>query len=172
MNIVLIGMRGTGKTTVGKIIATKLMRGFLETDKIIQDKAKMNIQEIVEKKGWKYFRDLESEVVKEVSLQRNSVIATGGGIILRSDNTEALSKNGVLYLLTADVRTMLMRIGDDPNRPSLSGKTSRKDDIETTWQERARLYEDAADETIDTGALTKAKVVESIIANFKEKYAN
>lgn len=172
MNIVLIGMRGTGKTTVGKIIATKLMRGFIETDKIIQEKAKMNIQEIVKKKGWKYFRDLESEVVKEVSLQRNSVIATGGGVILRSDNTEALSKNGVLYLLTADVRTMLMRIGDDPNRPLLSGKTSRKDDIETTWQERKRLYEDAADETIDTRALTKAKVVESIIANFKEKYAN
>lgn len=172
MNIVLIGMRGTGKTTIGKMVAAKLMREFFETDMMLQAKAKLTIKEIVEKKGWGYFRDFESEIVRELSSQKNAVIATGGGVILRSNNVEALSKNGILYLLTADIKTMLRRIGDDPNRPSLTGKTTRKEDIEETWRQRERLYLDAADEVLKTDGLKKEEIADRIIALYKEKYAN
>jgi len=172
MNIILIGMRGTGKTTVGELVAANLLREFYETDQMIQEREKATTQEIIANKGWKHFRDLESEIVREIASQRNAVIATGGGVILRSDNAETLSKNGALYLLTATTETMLRRIGDDENRPSLTGKISRRDDITETWQQRERLYLDAADETIATETLTKAEVAEAIIKRHKEKYAN
>lgn len=172
MNIVLIGMRGTGKTTIGKLLAHKLMRPFFETDAIVQKKADDTIKNLVRTKGWEYFRNLESEVVAGVAKNRNCVIATGGGVILNPESTKALKKHGALFLLTADTETMLRRIGGDPNRPSLSGSRSPKEDIEATWKKRENLYFDAADEVLDTAVASEEELVKKIIHIVKEKYAN
>ena len=124
MNIVLIGYRGTGKSTVGKLLAMRLGRQFVSTDEEIIKRAKRTIPEIVAQEGWEYFRDLESEVCREFAGRDRLVIDTGGGAILRTQNVEALKKSGTLFWLTASVETITKRIGRDNQRPSLTGNTS------------------------------------------------
>lgn len=163
MKIILIGMRGTGKTTVGKILAKKLTKQFIETDKLIEKMAKLTTSEIVNKLGWEKFRDLEEDVISEISNSNNSVIATGGGAVLRKNNINALGKNGYFVLLLASVDTMLNRIGDYFNRPFLTDSNSRKDDIEKTLRERGSLYKKVADYIIDTEGKTPDDIVKQIL---------
>ncbi len=119
MNIVLIGMRGSGKTTVGKILARKLGRELVEMDELITQKAGLAIPEIVEKYGWSKFRDIEEEITSEVAGRDNIVNATGGGVVTREKNIAKLKKNGVLVWLKASVDTLVKRIGEDSERPLL-----------------------------------------------------
>lgn len=147
-NITLIGYRGTGKTAIGKLLAVKLKRRFTETDKLIEKKAGMNIKKIVEKRGWKRFRDLESSVVRELGNCRNCVIATGGGVVLRKKNVDRLKKNGVLILLKTDVKTIIKRIRNT-SRPSLTGKGAAEEAKEVL-QKRKKRYEQAADYHVNT----------------------
>ena len=111
MNIVLIGMRGSGKTTVGKILARKLDRELVEMDELIAHKAGLSIAEIVEKHGWEKFRDIEEEITGEVAGRDDIVNAAGGGVVTREKNTAELKKNGILVWLTASLNTLLERIG-------------------------------------------------------------
>lgn len=163
MNIVLIGMRGSGKTTVGKLVALKTGREFLETDAMIAKKAGMPIAAIVEKYGWEHFRKLESEVVLGVSLLDEKVIATGGGAVLKTENTKALKKNGRLILLTAPVDSLVERIGDDSGRPLLTDNKTMREDIETVAKERKDVYSNAADITIDTVGQSPMDVANRIL---------
>jgi len=163
MNIVLIGMRGSGKTAVGRILAQKLGRELIEMDELIVQKAGKRIPEIVTKHGWDKFRDLEEEVVVGVTKRDNTVIATGGGVVVSSPNITKLKQNGLLVWLTASVDTLLNRIGDDESRPLLKGKT-RREDMEITLAERQPLYQKAADITIDTGGKTPEVVAKTIAA--------
>jgi len=94
MNIVLTGFMATGKSEVGKDLARLLEMEFIDTDDLIEEKVEMKISEIFAKKGEKFFRDLESEIAKEVGGWDNYVIATGGGIVLRQENINSLKKNG------------------------------------------------------------------------------
>ena len=111
MNIVLIGYRGTGKSTVGKVLAKRLGLAVVSTDAEIVRRAGQTIPEIVTKHGWDYFRDLESAVCQELATREGLVIDTGGGAILRPQNVEHLKKTGTLFWLTASVATIAMRIG-------------------------------------------------------------
>lgn len=169
MNIVLIGMRGSGKTTIGKILAKKLGKKFIEMDELIVKKAKMTTPEIVEKFGWDKFRDLEEQVATNVSKLKNIVNATGGGVILRERNIKNLKKNGIVFWLQVDVDTLLKRIGDDPNRPSLTENKDRRTDMEITLKERRHLYKKAANFTVDTENKSVYQVVEEIIKFLKKK---
>ncbi|MBI4078733.1 MAG: shikimate kinase [Candidatus Levybacteria bacterium] len=169
MNIMLIGMRGSGKTTVGKILAKILKKDFIETDKLIGEKAKMSIPKIIEKHGWDFFRNIESEVVQEVAEKDNIVIATGGGVVVSPKNIALLKKSGKLFWLTVSVPTLLKRIGNDKNRPSLTGKL-RKEDMEVTLQERQKLYENAADVVVDTEHVSAQKVAEAILTDLEDTY--
>lgn len=166
-NIVLIGMRGSGKTTIAKLLSQKLNREYLDLDEIMIKKIGMTIPEIVEKYGWDYFRDQESTIVEEVSLLENKVISTGGGVVTRAKNISALKKNGVVILLNASVEVLLDRIGDDSNRPSLTNKSTRKEEIEELLKQRKRLYEEAADEIIDTSKLSPDEVVNQILLKIR-----
>lgn len=168
-NIVLVGMRGSGKTTIGKLLSERLNREHLELDEIMVKRIGMTIPEIVKKYGWDYFRDQESTIVEEVSLLENKVISTGGGVITRAKNISALKKNGVIIFLNASVKTLLDRIGDDPNRPPLTNKNSRKEEMEELLKQRKRLYEEAADEIIDTDKLSPDEVVNQILLKLKIK---
>src|SRR5215831_4545129 len=124
MNIVLIGYRGTGKSAVGRALAAKLGRAVVSTDQEIVKRAGRTIPQIVADHGWEYFRDLESEVCKDLADRNNLIIDTGGGAILRQKNVAALKQNGLLFWLTASVGTISTRIGGDTQRPSLTGTKS------------------------------------------------
>lgn len=170
MNIVLIGMRGSGKTTVGKILAKKLQKPYIEMDDLIVKKAKMKIPKIVKEYGWGYFRDIESHVVREVSEKDNCIIATGGGVVLRLENVEALKKHGKLFWLQGSVKTLSKRIGDDENRPLLTGILSRRKDMEQTLKERKNLYEKAADGIVDTENTRPENIANEIVMNIEDQY--
>lgn len=164
MNIVLIGYRGTGKSTVGKIIATRLGRSIVSTDAEIVKRMGQSIPEIVAEHGWDYFRDLESQVCKELAGRDGLVIDTGGGAILRAQNVELLKKTGTLFWLTASVDTIIQRIGRDTQRPSLTGTKSFVDEIEDVMRERTPQYEAAADHRIATDGRSIMQIADAILA--------
>lgn len=164
MNVVLIGYRGTGKSTVGKIVAARLGRIPVSTDAEIVKRAGQNIPDIVAKHGWDYFRDLESQVCKEVAVQDGLVIDTGGGAILRPENVEALKNSGKLFWLTASVETITKRIGRDTQRPSLTGTKSFVDEIQEILRERTPKYESAADHVITTDGRSIVQIADEILA--------
>jgi len=169
-NIVLIGMRGSGKTTAAKLLSQKLNKEYLELDEIMVKKIGMSIPEIVEKHGWNFFRDQESEIAAEVSNYHDKIISAGGGIVTRAKNIESLKKNGVLILLKASIETLLQRVGNDQNRPFLTIKKTRKEDMEELLKQRKKLYEQAADETIDTDKLDAEAVVNQILLKLERQH--
>ena len=163
MNIVLIGYRGTGKSTVGKLLARRLGRQFVSTDEEIIKRAKRTIPEIVAQEGWEYFRDLESEVCREFAGRDRLVIDTGGGAILRTQNVEALKKSGTLFWLTASFETITKRIGRDNQRPSLTGSKSFVDEIQDVLRERTPKYQAASDHVITTDDRSIKQLVEILL---------
>lgn len=164
MNIVLIGYRGTGKSTVGKLLAARLGRELVSTDAEIIKRAKRTIPEIVTQEGWEYFRNLESDICRELASRDKLVIDTGGGAILRTQNVEALKKNGTVFWLTASVETIGKRIGGDDQRPSLTGAKSFVDEIQDVLRERTPNYQAAADYTIATDDRSINQLVETLLA--------
>ena len=163
MNIVLIGYRGTGKSTVAKFLGRRLRRRVVSTDTEVIVRAKRSIPEIVEQSGWDHFRNLESEVCQSLSEQDELIIDTGGGAILRKENVAALSANGVTVWLTAQVPTIASRIGHDTQRPSLSGKKTFVEEIEEILQVREPKYKAAADYVIATDQSSPKHIVELIL---------
>jgi shikimate kinase len=163
MNIVLIGMRGSGKTTVGKILAQKMGRELIEMDELITRKAGLSIPEIVEKYGWGKFRDIEEELTGEVAGRDNVINASGGGVVTRENNIIKLKKSGILVWLQAGVDTLVSRTGEDTDRPPLVEGRSRREDMEITFRERKPLYQQAADLTINTENKTPEEVADLVI---------
>ena len=121
MNLVLIGYRGTGKSTVAKILAAELGWQTVSTDALIIERAQQAIPDIVAQDGWDHFRDLETAVCLALKEHDQLVIDTGGGIILRTKNMDILKPNGLVFWLTATVSTITRRISHDTHRPSLTG---------------------------------------------------
>lgn len=148
-NIVLLGMRGSGKSTIAKLLSENLNREMFELDSLIVQKAGMSIPEIVEKNGWDFFRDQEVAVVEDVSERTGAIISTGGGVVLREENVERLKRNGVLVYLTASPVVLAKRIGDDPNRPQLTAMNSLEEELEEVARQREELYKKAADSIIN-----------------------
>jgi shikimate kinase len=163
MNIVLMGYRGTGKSTVGRLLAARLGRELVSTDAEIIKRAQHSIPEIVAQKGWEYFRDLESDICREFASRDQLVIDTGGGAILRAQNVEALKKNGTVFWLTASVETIAKRIGGESQRPSLTGTKSFVDEIQDVLRERTPKYQAAADHSIATDNRSINHLVETIL---------
>ena len=139
-NIVLIGMPGAGKTTVGKLLAQLLGRPFYDTDEIIKEKVGMDIPEIFSLRGEASFREMETGCIKELSANNACVIATGGGAVLRQENIDALKMNGRIYFLDRPPG----RIVPTADRPL----TLTKEAIIQRYKERYPLYRAAADETV------------------------
>lgn len=164
MNIVLIGYRGTGKSTVGRLLASRLGHQLVSTDAEIVKRAQRTVPEIIAQEGWEYFRDLESDICRELAGRDQLVIDTGGGAILRTQNIDALKKHGTLFWLTASVETIAKRIGSDNQRPSLTGNKSFVDEIEEVLQERVPKYQAAADHVIATDHRSVTQLVETVLA--------
>jgi shikimate kinase len=169
MNLILIGYRGTGKTTVGRILAERLGLRLVSLDALIIEKAGASIPEIVDQYGWDHFRDLESEVVKETCRSGGQVLDCGGGVILRDENVRELKGAGVVIWLRAGVKTIVERIHDDDQRPSLTGKKSFLEEVEEVLFEREPGYQAAADIIVDTEGKTPEALAGEITALIREE---
>ena len=157
MNIALIGFRGTGKTTTAKLLAKSLDKKLVSTDEEIIKKTKLNIPKFVESYGWDKFREVESEVIERISDLDECVFDTGGGSIMRNENIINLKKNGLIILLTADLKTIVDRIKNKKDRPSLT-KKSFLEEIKDMMDEREHGYKNAADFAIDTSKLSPEEI--------------
>jgi len=163
MNIVLIGLRGSGKTTVGRILAQKLGRELVEMDELVTRKTGLAIPEIVKKYGWDRFREIEEEITNQVAKLDNIINASGGGVVTGEKNITKLKQKGVLVWLQAGVDTLVKRIGEDSQRPPLAGGRTGREDMEITLKERKPLYQRAADLSVSTEDKTPEEVAEAII---------
>ncbi len=138
-NIVLIGMPGSGKSIIGKEISNRLNKKIIDLDEYIEEKAGMKIPEIFFRYSEEYFRKLEVEACKEVSLMNNIIISTGGGIIKNKENIEYLKANGIIYFIDRsidDIRHMIEENSHLNNRPLMKSR----DDLERLYNERYHLY--------------------------------
>lgn len=163
MNIVLIGYRGTGKSSVGKIVSERLAMNLIVMDSRIVELEGMSIPDIVAKYGWDYFRDREARVAQEISEKDNCVVDTGGGVILRPDNIRYLKKNGTVFWLKASAEIIAERIRESTERPSLTGSKTFLEEIREVLAERLPKYESSADYEIDTDTLAPPEVADRIV---------
>ena len=166
-SIALIGFMGTGKTVVGKALAKKLNRKFVELDSLIEQKAGKTIPQIFQEDGEIAFRELEIEVTKEVAERKNVVIACGGGVVLNKINIDRLRKESLIVYLTASPKVILERTSNDAEeRPLL--KANPLLTIQQLLKFRKPFYERAADIKIDTSKLSIDSIVEQTIVRIKE----
>ncbi len=168
MNIVLVGYRGTGKSSVGRILAAKTGMPVVSTDERIIEKAGRSIPEIVEEHGWEHFRDLETAAIEEWTTRDGLILDCGGGAILRDRNRDLLRSNGFVVWLTAEILTIVQRISHDDQRPSLTGAKSFTDEVAEVLAVRTPLYEKAAHQTVPTDDRTPEQVAERILRDFAE----
>jgi shikimate kinase len=171
-NLVLIGYRATGKTSVGAGLAEALHRPFVDLDQVLVREAGRSVADIVAQGGWGEFRRREKALVARYRDTSGKVLATGGGVVLDPDNVAALRKNGILIWLTADPAAIQARLAQDQprdaNRPSLTGGDTVREVLEVL-EARSPLYQAAAQISIDTTLLSVAQVVKLVLAALKSK---
>ena len=167
-SIALIGFMGTGKTAVGEALAEKLGREFIELDALIEQKAGKAIPEIFQQDGEIAFRELEIEVIKEISGKQHAVITCGGGIVLNKINIDRLSTGCIIVYLTASPGIILKRTSGDENERPLLNAADKAGHIKELLRFRKPFYERAADIKIDTSKLDVNSVVEQIMEKVKE----
>jgi shikimate kinase len=166
-NLVLIGYRATGKTSVGAKLARVLKRPFVDLDRVLVGEAGQSVAEIVARGGWDEFRRREKDLVARYHRRRGQVLATGGGVILDPENVGKLKENGVLVWLKADPQTIRKRLAQDleqvSNRPSLTPDDYLAE-VERVLTERQCLYRKAADLEFDTNGLGISQIADLILA--------
>ena len=163
MNLVLIGYRGTGKSTVAALLAARLGMEVVSLDQEIVRAAGCPIPEIVAQHGWPHFRDLEAAVTQRVAARDRLIIDAGGGVILRPDNVVNLRRGGTLFWLRASVPVIVARIASGTERPALTAGKSFTEEVEDVLRQRTPLYEAAADHQIDTDTRRPEEVADAIV---------
>lgn len=169
MNIVLIGFRGAGKSCVGKAIAHHMKRRFIDADDYLEQRAGKTIREIFSEDGEKKFRQIESEIIKELSLLDDVVIATGGGAVLKEENVKNMKKNGFIVLLETDIETIQKRLAEDTEgqaqRPNLTNM-KQCEEIKYLLEYRMPFYKKAADYCVNTTKLSVNQLAEKVFSAF------
>ena len=167
MNIILIGYRAAGKSTVGKTLAERLDKKFVDTDEVLKERHGVSITDMVKAHGWSYFRAHEKRLIEDVSREDHLVIAPGGGVVLDEENVMALKKNGFLIWLKAELEVLTRRMDQDPqtvtNRPPLTGKGALEE-LRDVMAYRIPYYEKAMDTKIDTSTMGVQAVVEAVLS--------
>ncbi len=163
MNIVLCGMMGVGKTSVGIQIAKLTGRRWFDTDVVISDRHG-KISDIFEYYGEAHFRALETDVVRELIKLDGLVISTGGGLVLQPENSEMLKKNGVIVFLRAGFETLISRVRADESRPLLKDTGRTAETLGQLLSVRTPIYEHVADRIVDTDGKTVEEVAREILA--------
>lgn len=172
MNVVLIGYRACGKSTIGKLLAVKLRYSFQDTDLLVEESLGLPIKEIVASGGWDYFRAQERGIVQQLAQKEESVIATGGGVVLSPENIDLLKKKGIVIWLDAPLQDIIERLNDDAQtdarRPQFT-TGSLANETNAVLKQRTPLYQKAADFTVKTEDKSAAQVVEEIVEYLKKK---
>jgi shikimate kinase len=166
MNLFLIGYRCAGKSVVGKRLARSLAWPFVDLDAEIVKESRMEIPEIVSRKGWEWFRNEEKRVVRKIASRDFHIVATGGGAVLDPGNVRVMREKGKLIWLRVRPETVMVRLRNDPGavdaRPALTSK-GLYGEIGETLSIRSAIYEKAADVCVDTDGKSVRRIVEEIL---------
>lgn len=160
-NIALIGFMAVGKSAIGRTLAKKLRRRFVDLDAVIEKSEGMKVRDIFTQKGESYFRQLEKRLLEEVLSRDGQVIATGGGAVMDDDNLRLLRERALVVGLTASIDVLLTRADNGAKRPLLAGD-DRRERIETLLREREPRYAQAR-ALIDTSDLSVDQAAEKIV---------
>lgn len=167
-NIILIGFMGSGKTSVGKVLAEQLSYPFYDTDLLIEEKAGITIKEIFRIQGEESFRKLETDLLIDLKSSLKSVVlSTGGGLPIKEQNAKLLKEIGQVIYLKAKKETIVERLIGDTNRPLLDGDDSNRK-VEQLLAIRSPIYEKAADLIIETDG----KTIDEIITDIRKELEN
>ncbi|MGE4570201.1 MAG: shikimate kinase [Gammaproteobacteria bacterium] len=161
-NIVLVGPMGSGKTTVGRRLADELGCDFFDSDHEIIDKTGVSIEHIFDIEGEKGFRNRETQMLSELSQKTGVVIATGGGIVLRSENRALLQQSGIVVYLASSIEQLLQRTSKSKNRPILEKSLDREKTIRDILSAREAYYREVSDLEVDTTGKQLYEVIEVI----------
>ena len=165
-SLVLVGCRGTGKSTVGRILAGRLGLPFADADVELEAIVGRPIPAIFAEQGEAAFRDWEERVLLDLSTRPGTIVATGGGVVLREANRRLMRSFGFVAWLSADPEVLAGRLRADPvglaNRPSLTG-AGTLGEIARVLEERTPLYREVADAIVDTSRRTPAQTAEAIL---------
>lgn len=167
-NIALIGFMGAGKTVTGRALARLLKMDFVDTDDIVEQAAGMNIAEIFAGRGEKAFREMEKEAVRQACSRNNTVIACGGGAVLRPENTALLKKTALVIYLEARPGTILQRLDNSGTTRPLLNISDPATAVAAMLAEREPLYNEAAEIIIDTTGLNAESVAQKIISGLSK----
>jgi shikimate kinase len=160
-SIVLIGFMGTGKSAVGRLLASQKGWPRFDTDEMIATAFKMPISEIFARIGEERFREEETTLLEKLEVVQPSIVVTGGGAVMRPGNVTRLRELGRVVCLTANPATLLARLGRRPSRPLLQTENPAET-MQSLLREREPFYQEAADFTVDTSALSHEQVAQSI----------
>ena len=163
-NIFLVGLMGSGKTTIGKLIAKKLRYKFIDTDLLMEEKTGVKVPLIFEYEGEEGFRKRETKILSEVLRLDNIVLATGGGIVLSDNNRQQLKERGNVIYLNAEINELAKRLSNDKTRPLLQN-TDIKEKLKELMGHRSFLYESIADSIIQTKNKRAPDIANEIITN-------
>lgn len=167
-NIVLIGFMGSGKSTISRALSKVFAMDVIEMDQVIADREGMSISEIFEVHGEEYFRNLETELLREMQNRKGVVISCGGGVPMRDENVVEMKKNGKVILLTAAPETILERVKNNHDRPLLENNKN-VDFISELMEKRRSKYEAASDIIIQTDGKSEFEICEEIISHAKKQ---
>ncbi|GLB58174.1 shikimate kinase [Cytobacillus sp. NCCP-133] len=159
-SIYLIGFMGAGKTTIGRELAAFLNKEVIDTDEEIVKQENKSINDIFAEQGEEYFRRLETKMLRDLS-ERDAIITTGGGIVVKSENREALKENGNVFFLYATPEEIFKRLENDRSRPLLEGDKMTL--IHELYNDRMPLYREAANVMIDTTNKENTDIIKEII---------
>lgn len=163
MNVVLVGYRGTGKSSVARVLGRALSFTVVSFDAEIEHLAGQTITEFVRSRGWDAFRDVEEQVCRTYAARNRQVLDCGGGVVEREANTEVLRRAGPVVWLTASPQAIIERIQNDTQRPSLSGTKSFTEEVTEMVQRRAPLYDRISDYRVDTEGRCIAELASEIV---------
>lgn len=167
-NIVLIGFMGTGKSSVSRLISKKLNMELIDTDIYIERNENMSIEKIFEKKGEKYFRNLEKQSLEILSNKKNIILSTGGGIINNEKNIELIRKMGKVVWLKASTDTIIRNLEKSKIERPLLKVENKQQKIESLLKSRLDKYSRCSHFEIDTDGKNIDEVVSNILLNFGE----
>ena len=165
-SLILTGMMGVGKSTLGKVLSLKLNSKFIDVDKLIEKKEKMSIQNIFKAKDEKYFREIEEKITLEVLDTFPAVIALGGGAFINKNIRDKVLKRSISFWLDSNINTLLKRMSNKKKRP-LIDKESPKAELIKLYAKRKDAYK-MADHKIDCSKYTKNEIIKQILKVYEK----